>query len=85
MSTADISSLHSAMKKVYKLLTRGKVPAELSNCNLTPFEFTDEHILEATTPNFFELRKPVRGNLAILQAQAFQIKFEFFVPLPLRR
>jgi hypothetical protein len=53
-------------RSVYKLPTRSKVPTELSDCNLTPFKFADEHILKAPTPNFFEFRKPIRGDLAIL-------------------
>ena len=66
MSTLSIISARTAARFKKGRLTPGKVPTEFSNCNLTPLEFTDEHILEATAPNFFELRKPVRRDFTIL-------------------
>jgi hypothetical protein len=60
------------------------MPAELSNRNPAPSEFTYKHVLEATASNFFKFRKFVRWDLTILQAEAFKIEFQLFFPLPLR-
>ena len=51
--------------------TCSEMPAELSNCHFTALEFTDKHVLEAAAPNFFQLRELVRGDLTILEAEAF--------------
>jgi hypothetical protein len=66
MSTVNINSQCQTPVWLKKQLTRGEVPTELCNCNLTPLKFTDEYVLEAAAPNFFELHKPFRRNFTIL-------------------
>ena len=65
MSTVDISK-QRLKEWGQKLPTRSEMPAELSNRNPAPSEFTYKHILKATAPNFFKLCEFVRWDLTIL-------------------
>lgn len=67
---------HEVRMEEKRLRTCVQLPSELGNCNPSAFQFSDEHIFEASATDFLELSDLLWRNLAVVETQAFQVKLK---------